>query len=261
MEAQLQALAPFSAFLRTVDGELSTALQARLPAPWTPEVAGQLLAFCQGGDIVYTPSFLRLATYFVLPLIHERIDADARRYGDQDHIRAVVEAGIGYDDAWGARHPAFVEKIKSKTIARRGLYYMRPALHTRWWAKYGHVDVLGWAREDGRTIDTWASIFAAISGHLHVLQWLHDHGYGWDEYVCAGAATGGHLHVLQWLRAKGCPWDECTCLSAAQAGHLHIIQWARGQGCPWNMFTYLNATVCGHTTLVEWLVENGCQTT
>ena len=48
---------------------------------------------------------------------------------------------------------------------------------------------------------------AAKYGHLEVLKWARENGCPWDEVTCAYAAKGGHLDVLKWARENGCPWD------------------------------------------------------
>jgi hypothetical protein len=60
---------------------------------------------------------------------------------------------------------------------------------------------------------------AAKYGHLEVLQWARANGCPWDEKTCLGAAEGGHLEVLLWARTNGCPWDERVMYIAAQNGH------------------------------------------
>ncbi len=60
---------------------------------------------------------------------------------------------------------------------------------------------------------------AAKYGHLEVLQWARANGCPWDEKTCLGAAEGGHLEVLLWAHANGCPWDDRVMYIAAQNGH------------------------------------------
>tara|TARA_B110000240_G_scaffold73037_1_gene83187 strand:- start:79 stop:267 length:189 start_codon:yes stop_codon:yes gene_type:complete len=45
---------------------------------------------------------------------------------------------------------------------------------------------------------------AAKYGHLEVLQWARANDCPWDEWTCAWAVKGGYLEVLQWARANGC---------------------------------------------------------
>ena len=62
---------------------------------------------------------------------------------------------------------------------------------------------------------------AARYGHLEVLKWARANGCPWDEDTCFFAAQGGHLEVLQWARANGCRWDKQTReLAAAYLGYV-----------------------------------------
>ena len=146
MEQQLQALVPFSNLLQMLDMHeddphpLTTAVQSLLPSSWSTEVADQLLAFCRGGQLMYSPSFLRLANYLMLAGFHERLEADARRHGDHGRLQQVVEAGIGYYDTWIARFPVDATGLSDDEVAARGLYYLGTSLPASCWAKHGHVD-------------------------------------------------------------------------------------------------------------------------
>tara|TARA_B110000093_G_scaffold106567_1_gene114601 strand:+ start:96 stop:410 length:315 start_codon:yes stop_codon:yes gene_type:complete len=71
---------------------------------------------------------------------------------------------------------------------------------------------------------------AAKYGHLEVLQWARANGCPWNKWTCAFAARHGHLEVLQWLRANGCPWDGRT--RAVARDHLEVLSWAIANGCP-----------------------------
>ena len=91
--------------------------------------------------------------------------------------------------------------------------------------------------------------YTAKYGHLNILQWARANECPWDEWTCARAAEGGHLNILQWARVNGCPWDEWTCSHAAGDGHLNILQWARANGSPWDSYTCENAVEGRHFDL------------
>ena len=49
---------------------------------------------------------------------------------------------------------------------------------------------------------------AARYRHLEILQWAREEGYEWNMYTCWVAANNGHLEVLKWAINNGCPCDE-----------------------------------------------------
>lgn len=160
----------------------------------------------------------------------------------------------------------------------------------------GRLDVIRWARENGRLWAVSSVVHAASRGHVHVLewfagdvmndfrrqffpevlslaevcrtasrngrlrvlQWADSLGRGWNADTCAEAARGGHLDVLRWARGKGCPWSEDTCAQAALGGHLHVLRWARAGGCPWNASTCSSAARNGHLDVLRWARCRGC---
>ncbi len=122
----------------------------------------------------------------------------------------------------------------------------------------GHLDVLQWARQNGRPWSTSTCERAAWAGHLEVLQLARRNGCPWDEGTCWWAAHEGHLEVLQWLRQNGCPWDAKTCADAADGGHLDVLQWARENGCPWDETTCHWAAYEGHLEVLQWAHQSGC---
>ena len=143
----LVPLLPYSPFLRTVaesdDSETPEwGIVTDAFPEFTPELLEQLLAYCQGGSITYTIPFLRIAAYLCLPDLHRRIDADARQYGNQEHLQVVVDAGIGYDATWKDKYPVDATGLTREDIAGRGLYYLRPQMLMESWARYGWLDAI-----------------------------------------------------------------------------------------------------------------------
>jgi len=126
-------------------------------------------------------------------------------------------------------------------------------------ARFGHLDLLQWARESGCPM--WGEKLceeAALAGRWEFLKWAKTNGCKWDERTCANAACGGHLEMLKWLRASECPWDEKTCSFAASRGHLTLLKWARANGCPWDGMTCYWAAHKGHLEVLKWAVQNEC---
>ena len=51
-------------------------------------------------------------------------------------------------------------------------------------------------------------MYAAKYGHLECLKYAHENGCPWDEVTCSEAAENGHLECLKYAHENGCPWDE-----------------------------------------------------
>jgi hypothetical protein len=126
-------------------------------------------------------------------------------------------------------------------------------------AKYGHLQVLQWARANHFYWDETVCSRAAYRGDLEMLQWAHENGCPWGERTCSSMAGGGHLNILQWARENGCPWSSWTCSCAAAGGHLNILEWLRENGCPWDFETCNRAAAGGHLNILKWAIANGCR--
>ena len=59
-------------------------------------------------------------------------------------------------------------------------------------------------------------------GHLECLQYAHENGCPWDEWTCSKAAENGHFECLKYAHENGCPWNEGTCSFAALRGHPSV---------------------------------------
>ena len=73
---------------------------------------------------------------------------------------------------------------------------------------------------------------AAKYGELECLKYAHENGCPWDEETCASAAEKGKLECLKYAHENGCPWDEDTCEFAAAKGDLECLKYACENGCP-----------------------------
>lgn len=102
--------------------------------------------------------------------------------------------------------------------------------------------------------------YAAKYKHMHVLLWARENNFPWDEWTCASAAESGDLTILKWLRKNGCPWDGRACANAARKGHLHVLRWARAQNppAPWSDLTFYWALWSGEIEVLRWLELNKC---
>ncbi len=124
-------------------------------------------------------------------------------------------------------------------------------------AKYGHVEILQWAKDNEMTEKFNLCNIAAAYGHLNMLQWARNNGYEWYVDVCHHAAENGHLDILQWARANGCPWDSWTSVCAAECGQLDILQWVLANGCEYNSLAFIRAEYGPYSDVIQWLLDNG----
>ena len=151
-----------------------------------------------------------------------------------------------------------IDSVERLTLVRKVTKWCEPKNLCNFAARYGHLEVLQWARHNGCPWHDWTCALAAENGHLEVLQWARLNGCLWHESTCCCAALNGHLSVLQWARLNRCPWNAATCSFAAQHGHLEVLQWARLNGCPWDKWTCRNAAAQGHLEVLQWARVNGC---
>lgn len=67
---------------------------------------------------------------------------------------------------------------------------------------------------------------AARYGHLDVLKWAVDNGCQLERDICDLAVRGGHLDVLKWLVANGCTFNmNYNDYLAKIYGHHDITLW------------------------------------
>jgi hypothetical protein len=94
-------------------------------------------------------------------------------------------------------------------------------------------------------------------GYLEVLKWARENGCEWDSYTCHNAAENGHLEVLKWARENGCVWNSITCDYAAKNGNLEILKWAIENGCRMGPDICGVAYSYGHFEVIKWIKEIG----
>jgi hypothetical protein len=75
-------------------------------------------------------------------------------------------------------------------------------------ARNGWLDLLKWARENGRPWYMSTCATAASNGNLEILKWARENGYDWRGWICYYAAKNGHLGVLEWIKQNGCMCDR-----------------------------------------------------
>jgi Ankyrin repeats (many copies) len=129
------------------------------------------------------------------------------------------------------------------SAARHGsipvLRYLKELLNCPWdvktcstAAKFGHLQVLQWARQHGCDWNEWTCINAAQNGHLHILQWASANGFGTNmsQYVSSFAANHGQIEVLKWLHSIGCPFHETIVQDATASNQADAVRWLRDMG-------------------------------
>ncbi len=125
--------------------------------------------------------------------------------------------------------------------------------------RYGKLDLLKIAVNNGCLLGSTTCAIAAYNGHLDILKWAYNNLGPWNKSICAYAAENNQLHIIVWARENGCVWNEDTCALAALGGHLDILKWVRANGCEWNGKTTTNAAQNGHLNVLKWAIENGCE--
>jgi len=146
-----------------------------------------------------------------------------------------------------AFHPYICILIKSKS---------KPTIED--WVRYGSFDIIKLLKKNIELASQLAKY-----GHLNILKWAKENGCPWDSWTCANAAYGGHFELLKYARENGCPWDSWTCETAAYRGHLEILEYAIKNGCPWvtcpwkNTITFTNSASIGSLDIFKWVRENG----
>ena len=144
-----------------------------------------------------------------------------------------------------------------KQLCSRGITVSLHAYNAA--CKTGRIDIFQWLDSTSSTMvptQTWE--IAAKYGQLDMLKWAKNDGRHMTG-VCRGAAEGGHLEVLKWAREVGFHWKSANqhdtiCDLAAANGDLEMLQWAIEQGCPHSILSCAkNAAVNGRLEVLKWL--------
>jgi len=56
------------------------------------------------------------------------------------------------------------------------------------------------------------SLVAARYGFLNCLKYAHENGCQWNENTCYVAAENGHLNCLKYAHENGCKWHKHLCM-------------------------------------------------
>ncbi len=108
-------------------------------------------------------------------------------------------------------------------------------------ARYGKLDILKWAYENGFALTPWICIHAAKNNNLEILKWARSLGCSWNFWVAYFAAENNNLSLLQWAITNGCGWNSSICTVAARKGYFEILKWAINNGCPYDKDACLKA--------------------
>ena len=125
-------------------------------------------------------------------------------------------------------------------------------------AKYGHKNILYWAKKQGFQCDERACRVAAETGRFEILKWLRKNGCAWDAMTCAVAAKNGHLGILDWLRKQDppAPWTHLTFSWAAWGGQVEVMRWLENNNCPRSYKLQEYAQDSGSISAIKWVEEN-----
>jgi hypothetical protein len=133
-------------------------------------------------------------------------------------------------------------------------------------AKYNHLDVLIWARNQCPPCPWSDSVseIASYKGNFVILKWLRNQNppCPWNSMVCNNAIMLNRLDILQWARSQNppCPWDTDACVTAARYGKLGMLKWIRlpqcnHPPCPMNEDVTTEAAKNGEYEILEWLLN------
>lgn len=156
------------------------------------------------------------------------------------------------------------------------LYTSKFGSSTSWYlshdaARYGHLSVLEWGRDEGCCWDPILWFKAAEGGNVDCLEFLDRNDCprllmpleSLDEYKKLGGVTclagaGGHLSALRWLREHYFPWSDDLCTTISEGGHLTTLEYAYEAGAPWDEKAVCKAAARnGHCHILQWAQERG----
>jgi hypothetical protein len=125
-------------------------------------------------------------------------------------------------------------------------------------SKYGHLDILILAHNNGAYLSSNICTTASSNGHLDCLIWAHENGYEIDIYASVEASKNGHLDCLMYAIENNCQFHLQICGYAGEQGHLDCLKYLRQNGGPWQKNTLEYIGHGGHLDCLIWAHENGC---
>jgi uncharacterized protein YciI len=131
-------------------------------------------------------------------------------------------------------------------------------------ARFGHLKLLKWLREQGCPWDHETFVSAVRFGNIEILDWLYQKKCPWSRVASKSALESGNWDVLRWLCQRKCPWDARSFSAAVSAavgtGNVDMAQLLHEQERPAATDTVLDVAVgAGNLTMVKLLVDRGCR--
>jgi hypothetical protein len=98
---------------------------------------------------------------------------------------------------------------------------------------FGYLPRIKWLRKNGyEWIDKYRSCkWSSKYGHLDCLKYAHENGCEFDSDTCLIATRHGYLECLKYAHENGCEWDIWTCAYASYCGQLDCLRYAQENGC------------------------------
>lgn len=117
-------------------------------------------------------------------------------------------------------------------------------------AENGHLSCLSYLHDlyvriqkpiDYKTFDY---IQIIENGHVHILSFIVEHGRSISENMCVHAARCGQLNCLHYLLERSRHRAERIATAAAASNHLHCFQYTLEQRCTVGLSTWQAASAC-----------------
>ena len=124
-------------------------------------------------------------------------------------------------------------------------------------ARYGHIDFLRCARENGCPWDVATAFMASRNGHLECLKYATENNCPGGEILHFAAASGDHVECMTYAHETGSPLHPSIPGLAALFGSLSCLRYALEHGCPRCDGVLITAAQRGHLECVNYLLKKG----
>lgn len=131
------------------------------------------------------------------------------------------------------------------------------------WAVYGNAINYGQLETLKYLHKKFAIVFseldtarAARFGHIHILEYLRQNGCPWNHRAPWDAAENGHVHVLKYLHEHGCPFSRRATQFAAMNGHFECLKFAFEKGYPMELSSLEAAAKNGYIRCFKFICEH-----
>jgi ankyrin repeat protein len=129
-------------------------------------------------------------------------------------------------------------------------------------ARYGHLNIIKYAIENGATDFNTAMYEAAKNDHLEIVQFLYEKGAKNIKSCIEGAASEGYMEIVSFLVKKAQEQGQNLNLveamaEAAYGGHLDVLKYLMKQG-QWDLHGPLLSAIAGkQLKIVSYLIKQG----